>query len=186
MGPKGVKVSSLSVKPCNRFSFIPCLILAMGLSMLEKVMPGGIYTGFAYPAAYIASFFYGTQPVVVNGEILIAWNTGRIHVTPDCAGYGFFCLVWAMTFMAGAGSILSRGIIFRFLSTAALAYTTAIFTNGMRIISAYKVHELSKDVFPSNFQSALHLGVGIAVFLPVLIVVFLIMERRGGYERSPV
>lgn len=167
---------------------LPVIVIgAIALSLLEKVIPQMIYLLYAYPSGYLAGLFMGQKVFIsAGGEVLISLATHFIRITDNCAGYGFFCLLYAIIvwyvfrFFSPA-----RGRAF-FASLLALpaVYIITIITNACRIISAHYINEVSLYVFPANFQAALHQGVGIALFLSVVMTICFFCERRCLNERS--
>lgn len=157
------------------------IILALGLNLMEKVLPDAIYWLYAWPAAFLTSLFLGSHPLITGPqEITIPLARQSIHVIPSCSAYGFFCLLYAMSVVylfrrfkplkAAAGAFLILPLV----------YGLTVFTNSCRIVCAYYVSMAGRVLWPSSFQAAAHLGVGVAVFLSVLMGVYLFLERTGS------
>lgn len=159
------------------------IFIAIGMSCLEKFIPDVIYMMFAYPAAHLASIFFGSKPVLANSVIVIPMLNYSIEVIPACSAYGFFCLLYAMIVSYVFRKFKPRKACMFSLAAAPLAYLITVTTNSCRIICAYHVHELGKIVLPANFQAALHQGVGIIMFLSVMMGVYLLLEKDSLYER---
>ncbi|HPB67825.1 MAG TPA: hypothetical protein PLT76_06800 [Candidatus Omnitrophota bacterium] len=143
-----------------------------------------IYNLFAYPSAWLTAVFHGAGMVPdQGGEVWILLEPRPIHVTLGCSGFGFFALLGFYTL-----TVLARGGSRRRAWKAACwviptVYLTTIFANAARMTCAYHVACLSRALFPAYFQPVIHMAVGIAVFLGVLIVSHLVTERFGFYEQ---
>ena len=167
-----------------KFSII-IIPFAIGLAAMEIIFPNSIYIIYAYPAAYIASLFMGVTPLLTDaGEIIIPMGHHFINVIPSCSGYGFSCLLYAICFLYILRIKKNNQRVIYLILTIPLVYMITIITNGCRIIAAYYVNEFSKSLLPSNFQSAVHLGVGVTIFLSVLITLTLILDRRIFHDRE--
>jgi exosortase/archaeosortase family protein len=109
-----------------------------------------------------------------------------VRVTRECDAFGFFSLIAAISIV----HIVSRyqaQAVFKCLAVAGAlvgAYLLTIFLNGVRIVGAYYVHEWAQAFHLEKFQSLLHLGIGVMVFLPVLFAVLTFWEKELFYGRS--
>ena len=159
------------------------IVLAVGLTLLEKVIPQIIYLIYAYPAAFLASLFLGSHPILTESrEILIPLLNHSIHVIPACSAYGFFCLLYAMIISHLFHRFRKQKVILFSILAVPIVYGITIVTNGCLIICAYYVNEIGRHLLPSNFQAALHQGVGIILFLSVIMGMYLLLERIFHYE----
>ena len=167
----------------RKSSIIVIIVLAVGFSCLEGLNPGTVYALYAYPAAFLASLFLGSHPVwTLDKEIWIPLIKNSIHVTPSCSAFGFFCLLNAMVVVHLFYRFNKQKAFLFTILAAPVVYGITIVTNGSRIICAYQANEIGKLLLPSNFQAALHLGVGITIFLSVLMAAHLWLERAVPYE----
>ncbi len=159
------------------------IFVAVGLSFLEKLSPNAIYSLFAYPAAYGASLFFGSHPVLnADGQIFIPLTHHAINVILACSGFGFFCLLSALIAVGMFQRLDRRKRLWAVIWAMPFAYSIAILTNGCRIVCAERVNVIGKFLLPANFQPALHQGVGIILFLTVLMAVSLIRRFSGAVE----
>lgn len=155
------------------------LLIALFLDWLGKVFPEAVYWVFAYPAAFLASVFLGSHPVVHNSrEVLIPLVDHAIHVVPSCSGYGFFCLLTALIVSSLWYRRDNPALVLYSILAVPAAYAVTVVVNGFRIISAYQAHELSRVFLPANFQAAVHQGVGVVVFLTALMGVSLWLGKE--------
>ena len=174
----------------SKISILVFISLSNGIYLLGKVAPESIYKAYAFPSGYIASFFLGSPPVVdARGELFIPLSGQFIHIIKSCSGFGFFCLFYAFVV-----SFFFRPLVYPAIKKPGvrlvviilalpLVYAITVFTNASRIICAYHAGRIGRLIFPANFQAALHQGVGIAVFLTVLILTAIFLERMVKYEQ---
>ena len=124
-----------------------------------------------------------SHPILTEtNRILIPLTSHSINVIPACSAYSFFCLLYAMV----ASHLFHRfrkqkAVLFSIL-VLPIVYGITIVTNGCRIICAYYVNEIGRHLLPSNFQAALHQGIGIILFLSVIMGMYLLLERIFHYE----
>lgn len=154
------------------------LTIALAVASMEGMIAVQIQYLYAYPSAYIASLFLGALPIITEGnEVLIPMSNQFINVTSKCSAFGFACLLSAILVINVMKLVPKSKILIGCILALPLAYLITIVANGSRIICAYYFHIVGRLILPLNFQSALHQGVGIAIFLSTLIVVTLIFER---------
>ncbi len=173
------KILGLFIRVNQNSSLFLIIFVSLGFVALGKIMPDFIYILYAFPSSYIASLFIGQHPILTEtNEILIPASKHFIEIIPNCSGYGFFCLLYAI-FVSYIFRLFpkSKALIYAILIFPC-AYVVSIITNGCRIICAYKANEAAKGLLPNNFQAGVHLGIGIALFLSVILVISLFFERR--------
>lgn len=159
------------------------IVLAVGLTTFEKIIPQIIYLIYAYPAAFLASLFLGSHPILTEtGEILIPLAGHSINVIPACSAYGFFCLLYAMVVSHSFHRFNKKKAVLFSILAVPIIFGITVLTNSSRIVSAYYVNEMGRILLPSNFQAALHQGVGIVLFLSVIMGMHLLLERIFHYE----
>lgn len=155
------------------------IILAVGMSSIEKLFPTTAYNLFAYPAGFLISLFFST-PLAwnANHELLIPLNQQTIHIVPSCSGYGFFCMLWAMcVWHLFRRFTVPKAFLYSMLVVPA-AYALTIISNSCRMVSAYQAHQITKILLPDNFQAAIHQGIGILLFLSIIMATHLYLERK--------
>lgn len=136
-----------------------------------------IYNLFCFPAGWLAAFFFGVKPLWSDGELYIPLSSPSIHVTASCSAVGFFVLLYFYTLFFISHRVRLK--IFPLLALGVLpcVFCVTILANAFRIISAYEVYQISRQFLPASFQGPFHLGVGIAVFMGVLILTSVWLER---------
>lgn len=177
--------SSAAVTTSKNKSFFPWLLAgaaAIILNLLGNLCVKFIYPIFALPAARFAGFFFNTAPVFSDkGLIVIPLARSSIQVTSDCSGYGFFCLITAIFALFYRNIKWRLPVIGRAGLILLAAYALTVIANGFRIVSAYKVHLITAEILPASAQNFAHFIVGITIFLTVLFVVYLVLEREVCY-----
>ncbi len=180
--------SSAVVTICQNKSFFPWFLaggVAIILNWLGDFCGSILYPVFALPAARFAGFFFNTIPVFnEKGLILIPFAHSSIQITPDCSGYSFFCVMTAIFVVFYRDIKWRMPVIGRAALILLVAYVITIITNGFRIVSAYKIHLIVSKNLPASAQSLAHLVVGITIFLTVLLLVYLALERKVCYDRT--
>ncbi|MBF0388133.1 MAG: archaeosortase/exosortase family protein [Candidatus Omnitrophica bacterium] len=158
--------------------------IALVLSLLGDHLADELYLFFALPAAWIAGLFFNVSPVIdEKGLIVIPFGHSSIQVTPDCSAYGFFCIVTAIFVVFYRDIKWRMPVIVKVGAVLLLAYSITIITNGFRIVSGYKIHLIVARILPASAQGLAHLVVGITIFLTVILVVYLTLERKAAYDR---
>jgi exosortase K len=159
--------------------------VAVILNFLGDLLGDKLYFVFAVPAARVAGLFFNVLPAIdEKGLIVIPLMHSSIQVTPDCSGYGFFCIMTAI-FVVFYQDIKWRiPTIGKVGATLLMAYVITIITNGFRIVSGYKIHLIVSRTLPASAQGLAHLVVGIAIFLTVFLLVYLALERKAFYDRT--
>ncbi len=147
--------------------------LAHFLSKFEPIF----YSFFACPTAHLVGFFFGVDPRM-NAEnyYVLPLGAGLIQIVPACIGINFFALtvgVWLFYDYDRLSWFMPR----RLLLGLGMGYLLTILANSLRIISLFYVESWLKPVLPSLYMGALHQGVGISVFLSLLIGYSIILER---------
>ncbi len=160
------------------------LAIALIVASMEGMIADQIQYLYAYPSAYIASFFLGSSPILTEGrEVLIPMSNQFINVTSRCSAFGFSCLLYAILIINLLKIVSKNMILVGCVLAVPVTYLITIIVNGSRIICGYYFHIVGQMVLPLNFQAALHQGVGITIFLSTLILVTLIFERMNCRER---
>lgn len=169
----------------SKLPIIPLILLTLSLWLLGKTIPAIIYNLFAYPAAFLASLFFGSTLLLTpEHKILIPLINQPIHVIGSCSAYEFFCLLYVISAWRISVHVLKPTVFLLLL--VPVAYALTILTNACRIICAYQVYGITKLLLPSHFQGAVHQGVGIILFLLVLITTYSLLERifHAGHKHS--
>lgn len=175
----------MNVLSKSRIRNVIILAIALAVASLEEQIVGPIQSILAYPSAVIASLFLGAKPMITEaGDVVIPMSYQFINVTTKCSAFGFFCLLYAVLSINIVKLVRKNRMIWGFILALPITYLITLMANGCRIICAYYFHIMGQMILPMNFQATLHQGVGIAVFLSILIVVSLLCERMNGYGRK--
>ena len=143
---------------------------------------------FARPTAWLAGLHFGAACTALRDGFLLT-TPGRepLLVTTACSGFDFFSLLLGITVLALA---VRRGTTgpWRWTGWLAGAYALGILANAARVVATAHVDLVAAAVMPPSTLNAMHRAAGMAVFLPVLMFAYMIIERRGLHElcRQPV
>ncbi|MBU0469257.1 MAG: hypothetical protein KKD07_06775 [Candidatus Omnitrophica bacterium] len=158
--------------------------IAVTLYQVQTVFPVQLYRMFAYPSAWIASFFFGSSFVVGQDNMLvIPLSRNVINITSGCTGYGFFCILIAIYLHKTLKVVSRRKAVSLILLGVLFCYSVAIITNGFRIICAYRIDRICKVILPADYQLMVHHAVGIVVFLSTIMLLSFLFERKYSNER---
>jgi len=158
--------------------------------IMVGVMLGGLFLGlqalgskavnaFCRPPAAVAAGFLGlsSQATEAGGSILRAPGL-EVRVGESCSGMSFFLLMSGLL----AWSILRRKQSTRtwlgLVLVIPAAFAITLLANAIRIILAVYAHHVTAATLGSAYQHATHLGVGILVFLPILLLTSFLLEKR--------
>ncbi|MEI8011543.1 MAG: archaeosortase/exosortase family protein [Candidatus Omnitrophota bacterium] len=159
--------------------------VAVTLNYLGNFFGDKFYFVFAGPAAWMAGCFFNALPVMdEKGLLVIPLMHSSIQVTPDCSGYGFFCMMTAMFVIFYQDIKWRMPMVGKVLATLLMAYLITIVTNGFRIVSGYKIHLITLKILPVAAQGVIHLAVGITFFLTVFMIAYLVLERKAFHDRT--
>ena len=153
--------------------------IAVLLFQLKDLFPEQLYKVFAYPAAFIVSFFFGSLPVMGKGYMLvIPLSRNVINITSGCTGYGFFCILTAV-YMHKIFKVIPRQktLLFALLGVP-FCYFIAVIANGFRIICAYKIDRIGKVILPADYQLMIHQAVGVVVFLTTIMLLSFLFPSK--------
>lgn len=138
---------------------------------------------FARAAAIVAALVLGAPAV---GSAPEGWTIGTrplpLLVTAACSGADFWILVGAILawHRARAGKALWRSAAFGL----AVAPFLSIPANAVRIAALAGAHRWLIPQFPPAAASFLHLLVGVAVFLPTLILIHALPDSRNFFRAA--
>ena len=147
------------------------------IQLLPMLWPQIVPTAFCGPAAKLSSGFLGA-PLLPGEPPVIALPALDVAVTEACSGFGFFSLLVALG--AGLAARERRWRDFAWMLPA--AYVVGLAANVSRIVCGVHVR-LAADAFvPPSFANALHLAVGVAVFVTVLTLTWILTQRRYAHQ----
>ncbi len=147
------------------------------IQLLPMLWPQIVPAAFCRPAAVLSSWFLGA-PLSPGEPPIIAMPTLDVAVTEACSGFGFFSLLVAL----GAGLAAREGRWRDLAWMLPAAYAVGLAANGSRIVCGIHVR-LAADAFvPPSFANALHLAVGVAVFVTVLTGAWILTQKRYAHQ----
>ena len=134
---------------------------------------------FARPTAWLAGFHFGaTCSALRDGFLLARIGCEPLLVTTACSGYDFFALLVAVATFAIVSRPGPAGKQRWSVSLLAL-YVVAIVANASRVVAVAHVDLFAATMMPPSTLHALHRVAGLAVFLPVMMFVYMLLERKG-------
>ncbi len=132
----------------------------------------------AEPAAWLASVSLQCplHRETSTGWPLLETRFGWSRVTPECAGLTFLIVALAVAVGILAPGPGGRRRATRLALAVGLAFALTLLLNTSRILLATAAIPLA-DRLPSYLASTLHLGAGVVVFLPGLIVFSILLTH---------
>ncbi len=155
----------------------PLLALAAAVALVS-VFPAAAFSAFAGGAAHLADLFYaGSVERVAEGWRLAPASFPRpVLVTRACAATDYFVLLAPV--VAWRLRPLLRGPVAAAALGLALAVPLTLAINALRILAVAEAHRWVIPRFPAAYGDFLHLLVGVAVFLPALLVLNLVLRHH--------
>lgn len=157
-------LQELAPRSIRRELIIMVFVYAL-LAFVFYLLPSLELLLFVQPTGMISAFFSGG---VITHHSDWSWSfiiQGLfIQVDQTCSGTNFFCLMTA--FFLSRPFKNSR----QFLILLFLAYPLTIFANICRVLGTTHLHLVIAPFLPARFYSGLHLGLGIMIFLTVLLI----------------
>lgn len=149
------------------------------LHLLAFAVPSLVADAFCKPAAFLAALYFNAPAVFDSQGAVIARSAGDIEIYSPCSGFQFFTLLVGLTAFALADQRVARRHPVFFSLTLPAAYLITLVVNAGRIVAVAGGVALLQGHLPPDVMDALHIGTGVAVFLPVLLVsYFALSERR--------
>jgi exosortase/archaeosortase family protein len=126
------------------------------------------------PAAWLAGLMM-SAPVATweDGIPVIVHPLTALRVVPGCAGAEFLGLLAGILLWI---SLRHRPLVALWI--APLAWLLTIIANGIRLAGLLHIQNLMGDRLPAYLHNSLHSIVGVALFLPLLVVASVWWERK--------
>ena len=159
--------------PQFRKKLIWCLAVAAVSKAMMDILPDAVVEAvFMRPAAHIAALYWGAA--VESAPLAFSSHGVTLEVTRECAATDFFSLVFALFTFA----LPMRAVALRGAAAVPLAWAASILTNAVRLAALV----VTDRIFPAAHIPAVHLAVGIAVFLSAYVVLwnFLAVKLHPG------
>jgi exosortase K len=101
----------------------------------------------------------------------------EIEITSACSGFGFFSMACALL-LGFASFRFATHQWFRDVPLLLLTvYLFAILVNTFRIVCAVQIRIFTSQWIPGSYDSAIHMTVGMIVFLPALLFFWNLLQR---------
>lgn len=133
---------------------------------------------FCRVSAWTASAFTGLRLEAAEQGWLLLGGNQPVLVNSACSGIGFFMILTILlTYhfgrrLRGTAIPVCLGFLSAFILTAVV--------NGIRIVTLVHAHNWLIPSLPSKYAMIAHMLVGVAVFLPILILIHSVAEYYGN------
>ncbi|MGF1530306.1 MAG: hypothetical protein ACFCU4_02985 [Puniceicoccaceae bacterium] len=134
-------------------------------------------TIFARGAAELAAFLSGSPLVRVESGWVLPFKDQLLLVDRSCSGATFFLMLTAVITLHLAHMEIIPLFILRCMAPIFLSLVLVFPINAFRILSLHQLHQSVFPHFPENWVPLAHLGVGIFIFLPSLILINLALQH---------
>jgi exosortase/archaeosortase family protein len=156
------------------------LIKAIILSTAALILLGQIRkyiesVFFTFPVALISSAYFNS-PLEKISETSFLIKTISLEIVSQCSGYNFFIVLVTLIIFQFVLHFQSLKLIY--ILMLPLVYPFIILINGLRIISSFYIGQL----FPAEIFTVVHQWIGMLIFIPVLVSIYLLIERIPKYE----
>lgn len=143
--------------------------VALGVKLAVDAVPdAAVAFGFMRPAARLAALYLGAAFDPVG--LAVSARGVTLAVVRACSATDFFSMVFALLVFA----LPVRRLVFRVPAALAAAWFVAVLANGMRLVLL-----VYADGFcPAAQIPAVHMAIGIAVFLPVFALLWYTFVNR--------
>lgn len=139
------------------------LAVAFTVKLCMDALPDeAVKFAFMRPAAHLAASYLGTA--FDFGRMTLSARGVTIEVVRACSATDFFAMIAALFVSSGA----IRSFAFRMAASIPAAWLIAVLANAVRFVLLVFVD----GFFPASQIPAVHMAVGIAVFLPVFAVLW--------------
>lgn len=137
---------------------------------------------FARGAAEMAGLFSGAPVLHIPEGWLLPFHHQAVLVNEACSGVTFFVMLTALLswHIARIRNSVASAIMLALPLSLALALTI----NALRVLCLAQMHRWVIPLLPETYAHTAHLMVGVAVFLPALIVFNLAFEYYGNPQRA--
>jgi exosortase/archaeosortase family protein len=134
---------------------------------------------FVRPSAWLAAALLRV-PMGPGAEPVLGPPDCPMQVVASCGGWDFFCLLAALlvgrALWAQDGAAIRRsGRVAAALPAAALV---TVVTNAGRLAAVFAGGILVLPHLPPSAAAAFHTGLGLAAFLPALLLTWIVWDRR--------
>ncbi len=139
-------------------------------------------SGFSMPAARLAAAFMGIPCVRVPGGYALASQVLPVSVTTSCSAASFFILLTALVcgvLYGSKGSSRAKMLLW----VVPGCYAITLTANTARIVLGWHAGIWARVHLAENFWGAVHLGIGVMVFISFLVAGYGLAWRLH-YDRA--
>lgn len=157
--------------------------LIIVLHILKRFYPAGVVELFSFPAAKLLSLFLGT-PYFRTDELTytICNKYAALRIVESCSGFNFWIILFSFfVFQLANEFSLSKTVKYCALLLPA-SYVVTIAVNTCRILTSFYIRIFGSSFIPVKYADVLHLWAGIFIFLPALIIMYILFQRRINNE----
>jgi exosortase/archaeosortase family protein len=168
---------------------LPLQIIGPGMIFVlfyagQMFFPDFIYWLFAFPAARLTALFFGSSAFAgPDGDMIIPIADQCLRMVPGCSGFGFFCLLAGWVAVEYGRKLRGILLLKNLLAAFMLVYGVTIAANAIRMISAFYADQFCQMILPDNFRPAVHLWIGVGIFLSVLYGVVWCLQRESVCQK---
>ena len=150
------------------------VVVALGVKLALDALPdAAVAFGFMRPAARLAALYWNADFDAAQVAIRVADVT--LVVVRACSATDFFSMVFALLAFAMPIRSLAR----RITASLALAWLVAVTANAVRLVLIVYMC----GFIPLVSVPAVHMSVGIAVFLPAFSILWYTFVVKAGCKR---
>ncbi len=164
-----------------RSSLITGALLLLFIPLTSTLAP--FWTkGFSMPAARLAAAFMGIPCVRAPGGYTLASEILPVSVTASCSAASFFILLTALVcgvLYGSRGGFRARTLLWAVPG----CYAVTLTANAARIILGWHAGVWARGHLAEDFWGAVHLGVGVMVFISFLVAGYGLAWRLH-YDRA--
>ncbi len=121
---------------------------------------------------------------VENYVWLLPHTSAHLRVVLACSGFFFWSILITVLLQLGIKFMDFKSVIKHLLWVVGVSYLSAIFINMLRIISSFYITIHFAGSWGQSLKNMLHLFIGVIVFLPSLIFIYLFLERRLAHGKN--
>ena len=147
------------------------VVVALGVKLVVDVLPeAAVAFAFMRPAARLAAIYLGA--VFDPAQMTIFAHGVTITVVRACSATDFF----SMAFTLLCFFMPIRRLILRIPASVFSAWIVALLSNAMRLV----LISYADGLFPASQISAVHMAIGIAVFLPAFALLWCVFVVKAS------
>jgi len=165
-----------------RSAFIAAIAFVLLIS-LPEIAPSVHGKLFCFSVAKASSFFLGSPAETLEDRSYRIDADGvPVNVSEACSAFRYFVLLYTLLMGTYAFYHPIRRAVRAALPVLLLSYVISVAANTARVIASVYVYRIGAAMLPVNYERALHMCAGAAIFLTVTIMSFAVFERRfsGG------